>query len=211
MIKPSLDLRVGLLPVRHQGRRNSCLAFASSTANEHRAATGEHLSVEYLFYHAVARMPGKNPAAGSTMAAAAEALAAEGQPVETAWPYTVDQITPWTPPTIPSTLHKATMTLSKLGFDGVVASLDLGAPVILGLVITDAFFRPNADGCVPDKVPDTERGGHAVLAVGYGVDAGSTPALLIRNSWGDGWGVSGHAWLPRAYVERQLHETAVLA
>lgn len=210
MIRPSLDLRVGLLPVRQQGRRHSCLAFASSTANEHRAAPGEHLSVEYLFYHAVARMPGKNPAAGTTMAAAAAALAAEGQPVETEWPYTADQITPWMPPTITSTLHKATLTPNKLGFDGVIATLDLGAPVVLGLVITDAFFRPDAEGCVPDKAPDIERGGHAVLAVGYGIDAGGAPALLIRNSWGDGWGVGGYAWLPRAYVERQLHETAVL-
>lgn len=144
------------------------------------------------------------------MAAAAGALLDEGQPVETAWPYTPDPVAPWTPPPITSAFHKATLAPSMLGFDGVVAALDAGAPVVLGLVITDAFFRPDASGLVTDVAPDIERGGHAVLAVGHGIGAGGRPALLIRNSWGGGWGLGGHAWLPRGYVERQLHETAML-
>lgn len=211
MITPAIDLRPSLLPVRYQGRRPSCLAFASSTAHEHLALFAEHLCVEYLFFHAVARTPGQNPHAGTTMAAAAAALVDEGQPAESAWPYTSDQLTPWTPPAIASTLHKAIMTPGALDFAGVVAALDAGAPVVLGLVITDSFYRPDGTGRVPIRAPDTERGGHAVLAVGHGIDEGAgEPALLIRNSWGLGWGQGGYAWLPRAYVDRQLYETALL-
>lgn len=209
MIAPIVDLRHHLHPVRHQGRRSSCLAFAASTAHEAHAAVGEHLCVEYLFFHAVARTPGQNSGAGTTMAAAAKALLDEGQPVEAAWPYTADAVIPWTPPAIASAFHKATLSPGTLDFDGVVAALDAGAPVVLGLVITDAFYRPDAAGAIADVTPDIERGGHAVLAIGHGADAGGEAALLIRNSWGEGWGSGGHAWLPRAYVERQLHETAV--
>jgi C1A family cysteine protease len=157
-------------------------------------------------------MPGTNPGRGATMAAAAAALADDGQPVETAWPYSADPVTPWSPPVIAPPFHKAKLSTGKLDFDGVIAALDAGAPVVLGLIITDAFFHPDTAGWVVDALPDIERGGHAVLAVGHGKDPpGGTDALLIRNSWGDGWGLDGHAWLSRSYVARQLHETAVLS
>jgi len=207
---PAVDLRSTLLPVRHQGRRQSCLAFATSTAHEHQTLSVEHLCVEYLFFHAVARTPGQNPYAGTTLAAAAAALADEGQPVETAWPYTSDQMSPWTPPAIKLPLHKTVMKPGTPTFDGVVAALNAGTPVVLGLVITDAFYRPDDGGRIPDRTPDIERGGHAVLAVGHGIASTGDPSLLVRNSWGPVWGQSGYAWLPRAYVDRQLHETALL-
>lgn len=53
-------------------------------------------------------------------------------------------------------------------------------------------------------------GGHAVAAVGYddkrkikNSDVGgqeTVGALLIRNSWGTGWGNAGYGWLPYNYV-----------
>lgn len=210
MITASADLRSLLLPVREQGRRQSCLAFASSAAHEHGANTGEHLSVEYLFFHAVARTPGQNPNAGTTMAATAQALAQEGQPIEPAWPYSPIQAVPWAPPSFSNPLFKTTMVPGKPASTDLAATLDKKVPVILGLVITDAFFRPDALGIVPDITPDTERGGHAVLAVGHGHDQAGQEAVLVRNSWGPGWGRDGYAWLSQSYLDRQLHETASL-
>ena len=210
MITTLVDLRSKLLPVRHQGRRQSCLAFASSTAHEHQAAPGEHLSVEYLFFHAVERTPGKNPGAGTTMLATAEALAQAGQPLETVWPYTPHQVTPWSPPALTTAPLTTTMTPGKLALADLIVALDSGTPVVLGLIITDAFYLPDGNGLVPDHDPDPERGGHAVLAVGHGYDLTGGPAVLIRNSWGSGWGLAGNAWLSGAYLARQLHEAAIL-
>ena len=206
-----VHILAGLLPVRDQGRRPSCLVFASSAAHELKVAQTEHLSVEYLYYHAVARTPGSNPAGGTSIAAVGAALSSEGQPVEDVWPYTLVQTTPWIPPTGVEPTLKVSLKQNKLGFEEIVAILNGNCPVVLGLVITDAFFRPDDAGRVIFRTQDAERCGHAVLAVGYRVsEAGGQEALLIRNSWGDGWGIGGYAWLPRDYVERQLHETAVL-
>ena len=59
------------------------------------------------------------------------------------------------------------------------------------------------------KAGDKVEGGHAVMTVGYD-DAkkiGSTKgALLIRNSWGEGWGEQGYGWLPYDYVRKGLAE-----
>jgi len=54
---------------------------------------------------------------------------------------------------------------------------------------------------------DSVVGSQAVTAVGYDnkrrirSDKG---ALLVRNSWGAGWGDQGFGWLPYSYVTRRL-------
>ena len=212
MINVACDLRTDLFPVRHQGRRQCCLAFATSTAHEHHGRHAEALSVEYLYYHAIAHTTGANPDAGSTMEAAAAAISEEGQPFEAAWTYQPVQLYPpaWVPPASVGVLHRASMLVSRPAIDDVCQTLEAGHTVILGLVITDAFWTPDAEGIVPDRDPDTERGGHAVLAVGYGRDHDGSRLILTRNSWGDRWGLHGYAWLTERYLAQQLHQTALL-
>lgn len=210
MIQIATDLRAALLPIRQQGRRHSCLAFASTAAHEHGVASTEYLCVEYLYYHSVKRMPGQNAVRGTSMAAAAEALANEGQPVEAAWPYNAVDTNPWTPPIFTGPVLKANLSVGSMNFSGIVAALDAGKPVVLGLIVTDAFYRPDTKGHVSYLAHDPDRSGHAVLAVGHIASPQKDAALLVRNSWGSGWGVGGYGWLPQAYVERQLRETALL-
>lgn len=212
MITVACDLRNDLLPVRHQGGRQSCLAFATSTAHEHLGRHAEALSVEYLYFHAVARTAGANPDAGCTMDAAAAALSEEGQPFEAEWAYQPTQLYPpkWAPPVSVGTLRRATMSIRAPIIEEICGILDAGSTVVLGLLITDAFWFPDAAGIVPMRAPDIERGGHAVLAVGHGRDETGKRLVLIRNSWGDRWGMAGHAWLAEPYLARQLHETALL-
>lgn len=59
-------------------------------------------------------------------------------------------------------------------------------------------------GVLPSKVDlpmpgkhSKSEGGHAVTLVGYDL---TTRKFLVRNSWGTGWGIGGHFWMPFDYV-----------
>ena len=91
----------------------------------------------------------------------------------------------------------------------VKAQLAAGLPSMFGFTVYSSI-PPLGDGKGEIPFPgsgDKVEGGHAVLAVGYD-DARkigtSKGALLIRNSWGTGWGEAGYGWLPYDYILRGL-------
>lgn len=85
--------------------------------------------------------------------------------------------------------------------DEVKAALTNLRHAWFGLPWYNSWFRP-ANGNLP--APDSEAGGHAILAVGYddthiNLD-GTLGAFLLANSWGTSWGIKGRVWLPYEYV-----------
>jgi C1A family cysteine protease len=53
-------------------------------------------------------------------------------------------------------------------------------------------------GKVPmPKANEAVLGGHAVLAVGYDEDQ---QRFIVRNSWGDNWGIDGYFIMPYPYL-----------
>lgn len=87
-------------------------------------------------------------------------------------------------------------------------------PSMFGFYGFPSFHDTNVKGGISFPCPG-ERAiwGHAVVAVGYDdnkkikntkCNKTTTGALLIRNSWGPGWGDNGYGWLPYAYVRSKL-------
>jgi len=84
-------------------------------------------------------------------------------------------------------------TLPKNEYAPLVQALAEKGPVAVS-VAADAWFSYESgifNGCGKDAVID-----HAVVAMGYGEDAG-TKYWVIQNSWGKDWGESGHIKLER--------------
>ncbi|PDT50583.1 MULTISPECIES: C1 family peptidase [Sinorhizobium] len=147
------------------------------------------------------------------MEAVASAVMKDGQPTEAVWPFQKAQLYPpaWAPPADLGKLFHADAKVGKLDFEEICDLLDGGLVVVLGIIITDNFRVPDQFGKIEVSPTDIERGGHAVLAVGHGLDQTGHRYLLIRNSWGVTWGMDGHAWVSKAYLDDQVYETAILS
>lgn len=196
------DLRGRFGPARDQGGRETCLAFAMSDA--HAAAIGKPwspLSCEYLFYHANQR--DKTPAhQGTTVPAIRAALEYDGQPVEMAWPYLStlpSDLAKWKPPGKVGTLFRRKSKANGIAFDDVWDAVDGDLPTLIGMTLSGAFFGPDNDGVVDSDEPEDPNIKHAVLAVATG-NRRRKRLMLIRNSWGDTWALSGYAWLSERYM-----------
>jgi C1A family cysteine protease len=91
----------------------------------------------------------------------------------------------------------------------VIGELNAKTPVLITMMLSDAFFRPDANGIVErDEPPDPKRR-HAVVAVGHGERA-EDRFVLIRNSWGEAWGLKGHAWIGVDYLTPRLTAAAIM-
>src|SRR5439155_7286636 len=85
-IKVSHDLRNLFGPVRDQGQRPTCLAFAASDTHAGARPGWNPLSCEFAFHRAQQR--GKRPPSrGATLDHMLATLRLDGQPQEADWPY----------------------------------------------------------------------------------------------------------------------------
>jgi Papain family cysteine protease len=207
------DLRNLFGPARDQGARPTCLAFAASDAHAALRVGWEPLSCEFAFYHAQ-RRANRSPAQGTTLPAILDALRHDGQPHESGWPYLASlpaDLSAWRPPPGLGQLFNRAGRSGRGTVEEIVAGLDGGRPVIVLMQISMSFFIAGPDGIVDpaaDERPDPAQR-HAVVAVGHGLWNGER-VILVRNSWGEAWGQSGHAWLTEAFLTPRVFGLAVL-
>ena len=191
-----------LLPVRDQGRRGTCIAFAATTVHEHarlcrRGTISPELSVELLFWRCK-QLDGRSSEDGTNFNAARAALADPGQCAETSWPYNPcrNHTRGYAPPasaTRSDELRRSTMSVLRATPETVSTFLHQGGTVLAGIELWDSFYACRTADLIP-PAGDLDGARHAVCLVG--LDEGRD-AIKLRNSWGTSWGVDGYAWLRR--------------
>ena len=213
MIDIVRDLRPLFGPARDQGARPTCLAFAASDTHAGLRDGWAPLSCEFAF-HAAQKRAGRPPTSGALLSTMLDALRLDGQPDEKRWPYLAAVPADhrlWTPPATVGPLYGRNGQRDGTDLSSILAALDRDTPVLMLTMLSRSFFQPRGDGVVDpanDELPEPAQR-HAVVAVGHGTVDG-TPAILIRNSWGPGWGLEGHAWLTERFLAPRLFATANL-
>jgi C1A family cysteine protease len=230
-IPKSIDLRQWCSPVEDQGMLGSCTAHAGAGIIEYyeRKSFGKHIDASRLFLYKVTRnlmkMKGDS---GAYLRTTIGAMVLFGVPPEDYWPYTDDEKTfDKEPPafcyafaqnyqTIKYYRHDPPEIPADTILDRVKTYLASGHPAMFGFTVYNSIEQADKTGKIPfPSSKEKIEGGHAIAAVGYDDNMKiknkygqkeTKGALLIRNSWGKGWGEEGYGWLPYEYVLKGLAE-----
>ncbi|CCI35014.1 MAG: C1 family peptidase [Microcystis sp.] len=220
----SVDLRPWCSPMEDQQTIGSCTAHAGVGLVEYfeRRAFGKHLDASRLFLYKVTRNLLKwTGDTGAFLRSTMYALTLFGVPPEEYYPYNIADFDK-EPSAFCYAFGQSYQAISYYRLDppGTTRSnlltqiktyLANGLPSMFGFTVYSSISQGNTTGKIPYPTRgERVLGGHAIDAVGYddnlkikNTNAGgieTTGALLIRNSWGTGWGSAGYGWLPYKYV-----------
>lgn len=85
--------------------------------------------------------------------------------------------------------------------DNIRKSILSSVPVLIGITVYSSFESDSVakSGLIPlpNLKKETLLGYHEILIIAYD---DTRQSFMIRNSWGNNWGLDGNAWLPYSYV-----------
>jgi C1A family cysteine protease len=227
----SVDLRPWCSAIEDQGMLGSCTAHAGAGIIEYyeRRSFGRHIDASRLFLYKVTRNLMKQKGdTGAYLRTTMGAMVLFGVPPEEYWPYSDDKDRFDQEPssfcyafaqnyqTIKYFRHDPSGTKAEEILGRLKTYLSKGHPAMFGFTVYNSIEQAEKTGRIPFPSPKEKiEGGHAVVVVGYDDQMRiknkygkieTVGALLIRNSWGKGWGEEGYGWLPYEYVLRGLAE-----
>jgi len=208
-VTPRIDHRSVQTPVRQQGNRRTCVAFATSAAHEWMCGDAPDLSEESAVWSAKKFDPWPDTDA-TTVHAALTGIRSDGQATSEDWPYgqPLWNAGPPAPASNPDRRRRPG-DWRQIGTDLANIEAALGASaVILTVAMQPTIWRDAAhDGHVDHDESAPTAGAHAVLGVGiarddHGVDGQDW--VMIKNSWSERWGEDGYGYLSAGYLDRHL-------
>ncbi len=205
-----LDLRKWCSPVEDQRDLGSCVANAVVGGLEllqlRNGQPLHDLSRLFVYYNSRLMHQNADVDEGTYIRLAMGTLSSLGTCSEAKWPYDTSKV--FYRPSWGAYREAFTNKIQSFyRIDGtgdyrltqIRQALEAQHPVVFGCLVDNDFMNTGPTGQV--SMPKAGRsvvGGHAMLIVGY-KDSGRT--LIVRNSWGTGWGDNGYCYIPDTYLD----------
>lgn len=207
-LPPKVDLTPQLPAVFDQGSLGSCTSNAISSAFEFvqmkQDITKTFTPSRLFIYFNEREMEGTITSdAGAEIRDGIKSIAQQGVCPETQWPYNIGQFAqrPPLPCYTEASGHQA-LEYRRVDqtLDQMRGCLAEGFPFVFGFAVYESFESPSVSntGIMPmPKQGETMVGGHAITCCGFD---DSTRQFIIRNSWGDDWGIKGNFLMPYDFI-----------
>jgi C1A family cysteine protease len=201
------DLRPGCPPVYDQGQLGSCTANAIGAAFEFgliKQNTSDFMpSRLFIYYNERVIEHSVNNDSGAMIRDGMKTVNKEGACPEKDWPYITSKFTQKPQ----SDCYASALNHQVLSYHRVPRILDQikgcladGFPMVFGFTVYESFESAVVARTGILEMPGPGEhviGGHAVLATGYD---DTTRRFIVRNSWGDTWGMKGYFTMPYDYL-----------
>jgi len=228
-IRARMDHRPKMTPIRDQGHRGTCVAFACMAALEPFPTIPDDLSEQYAYY-IIKRTLDPNPSPcrdGVATWRAADVLRRQSVCEERYWRYNknrwsypnkscIDNLTQAPPPSAARrNAHYGIQSYRLIFDDGPTGTTSIknvdylkriifaNYNIVIGLYVAGTDWG-DGKGIIRVQYdargnPVSPRGGHAMLICGYN---DKDQYFIVKNSWGPSWGHSGYAYISYNYIRQ---------
>lgn len=206
--KVSVDLRNMFPPVRDQGSRGTCTAFAVTACHEQHRNWDVNLSEEFLFSCAK-HLDGKNDENGTSIESASQAIVNWGQAIGSMLSYDGSRTLPYLLKDISLSVFKDAQLRKISSYNRITPTiaeiekqLSHERTVMTGVEVYPSFGMPEQNVFIDIPKIETFLGLHAILIVGFGERNDNKKFFIIRNSWGENWGNKGYGYISYDYFTK---------
>lgn len=201
-----VDLRPQCSPIENQLELGSCTANALAGNLEFlkKKTLKKILDFSRLFIYYNERIITHtiDVDSGASLRDGIKTLAKLGACPETEWPYDISQFTkkPSEKAYKDALEYQITSYYRIILLDQMKSTLVNGFPFVFGFSVYESFETEHVAKSGKIPMPGKKEhliGGHAVVGVGYD---DSEKHIIVRNSWGTGWGDQGYCYMPYDYI-----------